>query len=100
MGLRMIKGNAVIFGAGFVGLLAAGVLENFYRRVTIVDRDPALGPADVRRGIRQGRHARNLMSKGPNWSTRSFPGIIHEVEVGGAVSAELLADYRLYIYGR
>lgn len=54
--MRQIGDHAVVLGAGMAGLLAARVLAEAYRRVTLIDRDRLTG-LDHRRGVPQGLHA-------------------------------------------
>ena len=48
------RDHAIVLGASMAGLLASRVLSEFYRSVTVVDRDvmPAVG--QPRRGVPQG----------------------------------------------
>ncbi|GAA4988695.1 FAD-dependent oxidoreductase [Kitasatospora paranensis] len=89
--------NAVVLGAGFAGLLSAAVLTNFYRQVTVVDRDPASG--QYRRGVPHGRHAHNLLPAGARVVDEVFPGLVDEMRADGAVVADVLSDYRFYLCG-
>ncbi|MGW3202350.1 hypothetical protein ACWDBD_49280 [Streptomyces sp. NPDC001118] len=90
--------NAVVLGAGFAGLLAAGVPTKFYRQVTVVDWDPA--PSQYGRGVPQGRHAHNLLPAGARVVDDIFPGPIDEMSADGAVLADVLSDYRFYLDGK
>jgi 2-polyprenyl-6-methoxyphenol hydroxylase-like FAD-dependent oxidoreductase len=56
--------HAVVLGASMAGLLAARVLADFYRTVTVVERDMLLPdtPAN-RRGVPQGKHGHVLMRR-------------------------------------
>ena len=90
--------NAVVLGAGFAGLLTAGVLTKFYRQVTVVDRDPATN--EYRRGVPQGRHAHNLLPAGARAVDEIFPGLVDEMSAEGAVLADVLSDYRFYLGGK
>ncbi|QHA07627.1 hypothetical protein GQF42_33820 [Streptomyces broussonetiae] len=90
--------NAVVLGAGFAGLLTAGVLTKFYRRVTVVDQDPA--PSQYRRGVPQGRHAHNLLPAGARVVDEIFPGLVDEMSADGAVLADVLSDYRFHLGGK
>lgn len=95
----MLNENAVVLGAGFAGLLAAGVLTRFYRQVTVVDRDPA-APGEYRAGVPHGRHAHNLLPAGARVVDEVFPCLVDEMAADGAVRADVLSDYRFYLGGR
>lgn len=55
--------HAVVVGASMAGLLAARVLADAYRRVTIVERDPLPESGSARKGVPQGRHAHGLLPR-------------------------------------
>ena len=96
----MQSGHAVVLGGGIAGLVTAGVLTEFYRRVTVVDRDPAPGPDEYRRGAPQGRHAHNLLPGGARMMEEIFPGLLGEMAADGGVPARMLVGYRFYFAGR
>jgi 2-polyprenyl-6-methoxyphenol hydroxylase-like FAD-dependent oxidoreductase len=76
--------QAVVCGAGMGGLLAARVLSDFYRTVTIVERDKLPDVADQRRGVPQGRHFHVLWSRGAHELAELFPGIHDDLIAAGA----------------
>lgn len=93
-------GHAVVLGGGFAGLVTAGALTEFYRRVTVVDRDPVPAPGEYRRGVPQGRHAHNLLPGGARTIEEIFPGILGEMAAAGAVLADMLVGYRFHFAGK
>ena len=79
--------HAVVLGASISGLLAARVLADFYRTVTIVERDVLPNAPMNRRGVPQGRHAHALLARGSQVLGDLFPGLLSEiVEAGAPVS--------------
>jgi 2-polyprenyl-6-methoxyphenol hydroxylase-like FAD-dependent oxidoreductase len=96
----MRSGHAVVLGGGFAGLVTAGVLAEFYKLVTVVERDPAPAPGEYRRGTPQGRHAHNLMPGGARAIEEIFPGILGEMAADGGVVADMLVGYRFYLAGK
>jgi 2-polyprenyl-6-methoxyphenol hydroxylase-like FAD-dependent oxidoreductase len=66
------------------GLLAARVLSDFYRSVTVVERDVLPDEAIHRRGVSQGRHLHALMSRGSRAMGELFPGLFDELTAAGA----------------
>ncbi|MBY8887060.1 FAD-binding monooxygenase [Streptomyces sp. PTM05] len=94
----MSNKNAVVLGAGFAGLLTAGVLAKLYQQVTVVDWDPA--PGQYRRGVPHGWHAHNLLPAGASVVEEIFPCLVDEMSADGAVLADVLSDYRFYAGGR
>lgn len=67
--------RAVVLGASMAGLVAARVLSEFYRTVTLVERDMLPDNAAQRRGVPQGRHVYGLFSGGSS-RLRSRAGMV------------------------
>lgn len=76
--------HAVVLGASMGGLLAARVLADFYRTVTIVERDVLPNEPINRRGVPQGRHVHALLARGSQILDELFPGLLDDVVAGGA----------------
>jgi 2-polyprenyl-6-methoxyphenol hydroxylase-like FAD-dependent oxidoreductase len=93
------RDHAIVCGGSMGGLLAARVLSDHYRRVTIVDSDvfPACGEA--RRGVPQGRHTHGLLASGRDVIERLFPGISAELVAAGAVAGDIVKDARWFNAG-
>ena len=62
--MKQIGGQAVVLGAGMAGLLAARVLADAYRRVTVVERDPLPQIPANRKGVPQGGQASQYLGLG------------------------------------
>jgi 2-polyprenyl-6-methoxyphenol hydroxylase-like FAD-dependent oxidoreductase len=76
--------RAVVLGASMSGLLAARVLADFYRTVTVIDRDELPEDPVSRRGVPQGRHVHALLASGARIIDGFFPNILDELVVAGA----------------
>jgi 2-polyprenyl-6-methoxyphenol hydroxylase-like FAD-dependent oxidoreductase len=76
--------HAVVLGASMSGLLAARVLADSYRTVTVVERDVLPDDPANRRGVPQGRHVHALLPRGAHILEESFPGVLDELVAGGA----------------
>ena len=89
--------HAVVIGSGIAGLTAARVLTDYFRQVTVVDRDGLPDPVDFRHGVPQTRHAHRLMPRGQMILEQQFPRLVEELLGLGAVpveaSKELVVDY-------
>ncbi|ALR11312.1 epoxide hydrolase [Mycobacteroides saopaulense] len=81
---REHRDHAVVLGAGMAGLLAARVLSETYRSVTVVERDELKAGSSPRSGVPQGQHIHMLMSSGTQGLERLFPGILDEMQADGA----------------
>jgi 2-polyprenyl-6-methoxyphenol hydroxylase-like FAD-dependent oxidoreductase len=93
------RDHAVVLGASMAGLLAARVLSEFYRTVTVVDRDlmPAIG--QHRRGVPQGRHLHALLARGAIVLEELFPGLRAELAERGAVLGDVSGNGRWMLSG-
>jgi 2-polyprenyl-6-methoxyphenol hydroxylase-like FAD-dependent oxidoreductase len=91
--------HAVVLGASMAGLLAARVLADVYRTVTVIDRDvlPELGAP--RRGVPQGRHIHILHPRGREVLDELFPGFTTDVIHAGAELADALGGVRGVLSG-
>lgn len=76
--------HAVVLGAGVAGLLAARVLSDSHRTVTLVERDALAGDLGPRTGVPQGRHLHNFLARGTQILGELFPGILDELAAAGA----------------
>jgi 2-polyprenyl-6-methoxyphenol hydroxylase-like FAD-dependent oxidoreductase len=80
-----IGGHAVVLGASMSGLLAARVLSDFYRTVTVVERDVLPTGSAQRRGVPQGQHAHALWARGSQILDALFPGFLAELIADGCM---------------
>ncbi|MGV0744758.1 NAD(P)/FAD-dependent oxidoreductase [Mycolicibacterium sp. XJ870] len=78
------------------GLVAAKVLSEFYRRVTVVERDELPEGTFHRRGVSQGRHLHTMLSGGVPYLVRLFPGLLDELASAGAILLERPDDPTLF----
>jgi 2-polyprenyl-6-methoxyphenol hydroxylase-like FAD-dependent oxidoreductase len=65
------------------GLLAARVLADFYRSVTVVERDVLPIGCAQRRGVPQGQHVHALWARGSQILDTLFPGLLTELIADG-----------------
>ncbi|PXX02490.1 SgcJ/EcaC family oxidoreductase [Mycolicibacterium moriokaense] len=77
--------HAVVLGAGIAGLMTARVLSEFYGLVTVVERDTLPDHPSQRKGVPQGRHLHNFLSRGTQVIGELFPGLLDEIVAAGAV---------------
>ncbi len=75
--------HAVVLGASMAGLLAARVLSDFYRTVTLVERDVLPDDPVNRRGVPQGRQPHILLSRCSQILDELFPGFLDELVAAG-----------------
>jgi 2-polyprenyl-6-methoxyphenol hydroxylase-like FAD-dependent oxidoreductase len=77
--------RAVVLGASIGGLLAARVLSDFYRTVTVIERDVLPTEIAQRRGVPQGRHVHALWPRGSQILDELFPGFLTELVADGCI---------------
>ncbi|MGH3834723.1 MAG: FAD-dependent monooxygenase [Pseudonocardiaceae bacterium] len=90
----------MILGASMAGLLAARVLTESYRKVTVIDRDTMPEIGVHRRGVPQGRHGHALHPRGREILDDLFPGFTAHVVQAGAEIGDALGNCRLLLSGQ
>jgi 2-polyprenyl-6-methoxyphenol hydroxylase-like FAD-dependent oxidoreductase len=91
--------HAIVIGGSMAGLLAARVLADYYKEVTLFERDTFPPDGQHRRGVPQGRHTHGLLVSGGQVLERFFPGISQELIDGGAVKGDIVRDSRWFLEG-
>lgn len=91
--------HAVVLGASMAGLLAARVLTEAYRTVTVIDRDTLPEIGAHRRGVPQGRHQHGLHPRGGAVLEELFPGLTAHAVAAGASSGDVLGRCRWLLSG-
>ncbi len=81
------------------GLLAARILADYYRKVTLLDRDTFPSVGQHRRGVPQARHAHGILASGTEVLERLFPGISAEFIRNGALANDIAGDVRWFFSG-
>ena len=92
--------HAVVIGSSVGGMAVAQVLLRHFGRVTIVERDRLPDSPQSRKGVPQGRQPHALMLRGLNALEQLFPGFRQELVYGGAVVANMGADFAFNVFGR
>ena len=81
--MAAVGDHAVVLGASLSGLLAARVLADFYRTVTVVERDMLPDNPTNRQGVPQGRHGHVLLRRGSQILSDLFPGLLDDMLADG-----------------
>lgn len=93
--------HAIVIGGGFGGLLAARVLSDYFKNVTIIERDTKeeINIYEPRKGVPQGRHIHILMSTGARILRDLFPKLDAQLVSNGAYRVDILNEMRFCIDG-
>lgn len=97
--MRKIGDHAAVLGASMSGLLAARVLADAYRRVTIVERDSLPESGLDRKGVPQGRHAHGLLPSGAQILGELFPGLLADLVADGVPVLRAPREFRFFFGG-
>ncbi|MBE1487549.1 FAD-dependent oxidoreductase [Plantactinospora soyae] len=92
--------RAVVLGGSVAGLFAARVLADFYRTVTVVDRDQLTGATGPRRAVPQGHHIHGLLARGQQILEELFPGFTKEMADGGVPTRDFGTSLGWHFNGR
>lgn len=84
--------HAVVIGASMAGLLAARVLADHSRQVTILERDRLPEGADHRPGVPQARHGHGLLARGLQIMEALIPGLHDDLDAAGVPRVEWMHD--------
>lgn len=84
--------HAAVVGASIAGLCAARVLSDFYRRVTVFERDPLPEIPSNRAAVPQDRHVHLLMARGALELDNLFPGLLTTMVAAGVPMLENRPD--------
>lgn len=97
--VSMPRGEALVIGASIGGLLAARVLAETYRTVTLLERDALPAGAEHRKAIAHGRHAHGLLGQGRMALEELFPGLTATLHAQGALCGDLTGDVLWHVNG-
>ena len=92
--------HAVVIGGSVGGMAVAQVLLRHFGRVTLVERDRLPDSPQPRKGVPQGRQPHALMLRGLHALKQLFPGFRQDLIDGGAVVANMGADFAFNAFGR
>jgi 2-polyprenyl-6-methoxyphenol hydroxylase-like FAD-dependent oxidoreductase len=81
------------------GLLTARVLWDHHEEVTIIERDPLPSEGGHRPGVPHSRHTHGLLAGGREVLEHLFPGITDDLVKHGAVTGDIVRDFRWYVEG-
>ncbi|MFF8939100.1 FAD-dependent oxidoreductase [Streptomyces paradoxus] len=92
--------HAVVLGGSIAGSLAARMLADAYRKVTVVDRDELTDGSDPRRAVPQGHHIHALLARGQQILDEMFPGFTDELVSLGVPIGDFGTSLTWYFEGK
>lgn len=90
------RDHALVIGGSIAGLLAARVLADQFRQVTVLDRDELPLEPSPRAGVPQGAHIHLLLRRGLLAIEQLLPGFAADLRGAGAVPIDWCADTDWY----
>jgi 2-polyprenyl-6-methoxyphenol hydroxylase-like FAD-dependent oxidoreductase len=97
--MNTTREHAVVIGGSMAGLVAARVLSNHFKNVTIIEKDKVNDKPETRKGQPQTRHIHLLLVHAMNILTEYFPQLKKELLENGALELDVGNDYNWYSYG-
>jgi len=96
----MKKDKAVVIGGSIAGLLAARVLAESFKLVTIIESDKLPLEPDKRKGVPQSVQPHVLFTKGYRILEQLFPGIGDDLSASGALSIDWAREFHVFVQGK
>ncbi len=91
--------HAVVIGGSIAGLVASRVLADYYRTVTLVERDHYPAEPTLRAGTPQSRHVHVLLLRGQHVLNDLFPGFLDRLAQQGAIPLDMQRDFHVHTLG-
>jgi 2-polyprenyl-6-methoxyphenol hydroxylase-like FAD-dependent oxidoreductase len=95
-----IDDHAVVLRGSVAGMLAARMLSDSYRQVTVVDRDDMAATGGPRAAVPQGHHIHALLGRGQQILDELCGGLTAELEAAGVPTDPPQALMRPSVIGR
>jgi 2-polyprenyl-6-methoxyphenol hydroxylase-like FAD-dependent oxidoreductase len=92
--------HVIVLGASMAGLLAARVLSDHFRRVTLLERDALPDTPLARKGAAQSQHVHILLRRGASILNRWFPTLFPALLASGATELDVTRDLRFAAWGQ
>ena len=96
---RKIGDHAIVMGASIAGLLSARVLSDYFKNVTVIERDKLNDRPENRKGQPQAGHGHGILPSAMAILNRYFPGLGDAVNESGGVMADLGSSFIWYVLG-
>ena len=98
--MSLLGERAIVAGAGIGGLIAAGVLSEFFHEVLLLEKDALPLTPGQRKGVPQDGQIHVILKGGDNAFAAVFPGFRECLAGAGATPLEFGKDLQTYEGGR
>jgi len=98
--MAFLGDRAIVAGAGIGGLIAAGVLREFFREVLLLEKDALPPHPEQRKGVPQDGQIHVILKGGDNAFEDVFPGFREFLADAGASPLEFGKDLQTFEGGR
>jgi 2-polyprenyl-6-methoxyphenol hydroxylase-like FAD-dependent oxidoreductase len=88
--------HAVVIGGSMSGLMAGGVLSDYFEQVTIVERDQIASEPELHKSVPQGNHFHALLLGGQLVLSSLYPDFTDRLQKLGSVRFQLGRDAAFY----
>ncbi len=92
--------HAIVIGGGIAGLLAARVLSDHFKHITVIERDRFPDTPQPRQGVPQSFHPHVLLVKGQQILQDLFPSLTTELREKDAFLVDWTSDFRWRLMGK
>jgi 2-polyprenyl-6-methoxyphenol hydroxylase-like FAD-dependent oxidoreductase len=96
---KLCGDHAVVIGAGISGLAAASALADYFKHVTVLERDELRHKPAARPGAPQSRQLHGLLTGGLLALCELFPDFDRHLAEAGAVPIRVASDFRMELAG-
>lgn len=90
----MLGNRAIVIGGSITGLLTSRILTNYFKQVTIIERDRFSEQPEPRQGIPQSTQLHILLTRGRQIMEELFPGLQAELVAKGAATIDMIGDVK------
>lgn len=91
-----MKSHAIVIGSGIAGLFQAKVLSQFYKTVSILERDHLPKVPEHRKGVPQALHNHVFVLGGIRGARQIFPDLEKRLTDYGAIPIDWYRDLKMY----
>lgn len=93
------KQHAIVLGGSIGGLMTARVLSDYYKKVTIIEKDKVIFAPETRKGQPHAKHLHSLQYVALNAILKYFPNLKKQLINQGGIEIDLINSLNYYSHG-